>query len=128
MSVKCMRIPLGLLLTALAAGCGGRCVPPTPADPVAARAALRTALEAWRAGATADSLKERRPPVYVIDPEWRSGRRLVAYELQDDAPFGADLRCRVVLSFADDRGAAWSRPAVYAVGASPVLTISREED
>jgi hypothetical protein len=128
MFCKLIRSAAWLFLAALAAGCDARTSPPAPADPATARAALRAALDAWQKGATADSLKDRRPPVYVIDPEWRSGRRLLAYQVQDDAPFGADLRCRVVLSLADDGGRPIPRAAVYAVGTSPALTVAREED
>lgn len=127
MSMKRVRIPFFALLAALVVGCG-RTSPPAPADPAAARDALRSALEAWRKGEAPDSLKSHRPPVYVTDPEWRSGLRLAEYQVQDDAPWGADLRCRVVLSLADGQGRTWPKAAVYAVGTSPAVTVSREED
>jgi|SRR5450755_494107 len=115
------------VLAALAVGCG-RTTPPAPADPAAARDALHVALDAWQKGAAADSLKERRPPLYVTDHEWRSGWRLLGYQVQNDDPFGADLRCRVVLSLMDERGRSFSKTAIYAVGTSPALTVMREED
>jgi hypothetical protein len=128
MSVKRLRIGFGLLLAALAAGCGGRLSPPAHADPAQARDALRAALDAWKRGEAPDALKGRRPPVMVIDPEWRGGFRLADFQIQDDAPSGADLRCRVVLTLADGQGRAWPKAAVYDVGTSPAVTVSREED
>jgi hypothetical protein len=128
MSVKWLRLFPWAPLALIAAGCGGRAGPPAPADPAAARSALRTVLDAWKKGEAADSLKDRRPPMYVIDYEWRSGHRLLGYEVQDDGPFGGDLRCRVMLSLADEHGRSVSKSVVYAVGTNPAVTVTREED
>ena len=124
---KTLRAAACFVVAALAAGCGGRTSPPAPADATAARGALHAALDAWQQGEAADAMKSRRPAIYVNDPEWRAGRRLLAYEVRDDAPFGADLRCRVVLSLADDAGRPYAEAAVYAVGTSPAVTVAREE-
>jgi len=124
--------PLRPALVAVAAGlvilgCG-RQTPPQPADPARAREALKAALDAWQKGEPAEALHDRRPPVRVIDPEWRSGRRLVGYRLQDDQPLGGDLRCQLLLSLKDANGKAVQKKAVYSVGTSPALTVVREED
>ena len=128
MSVRWVSLSALCAAAALAGGCGGRITPPAPADPAAARNGLRAALDAWKRGEPPDALKGRQPPVYVNDPEWRSGLRLADYALLDDAPAGADLRCRVVLSLSDPSGRARPKAAVYDVGASPAVTVSREED
>jgi hypothetical protein len=128
MSVKCLQLLPWAPLVFAAAGCGGQAGPPAPVDPAAARSALRTALDAWRKGETADSLKERLPPIYMIDYEWRSGRRLLNYEVHDDDPFGGALRCRVTLSLAEEHGRSSSKSVVYAVGGDQALAVTREED
>ena len=128
MSVKCLRLLPWAPLAFAARGCGGQGGPPAPADPAAARAALHTVLDAWKKGDTADSLKDRRPPMYVNDYEWRSGRRLLSYEVQGDDLSGGDLRCRVTLALADENGRSASKAVVYTVGTSPAVAVTREEE
>ena len=113
-----------------AAGAHGGCRRVREAEPpaVAGRPRRRprrlcAALDAWQKGDAADALKERRPPVYVVDTDWRSGRRLLGYQLLGDDPRGSDLRCGVVLSLDDGRGRPVKQAAVYGVGTSPVLTV-----
>ena len=108
----------------------GCCQPamPQPADPDQARAALRVALDVWQKGGAAESLKDRQPALIVVDYEWRSGYRLVRYQLEKDEPLGADLRCHVKLSLQNNRGKSVQKTAIYSVGTSPALTVMREED
>lgn len=128
MSVKWLRLLPWAPLVLAAAGCGGQAGPPAPADPAAARTALHTVLDAWKKGETADSLKDHRPPMYVNDYEWRSGRRLLAYEVQGDDLSGGALRCQVTLALADENGRPASKAVVYTVGTSPAVAVTREED
>src|SRR6059058_3092357 len=101
--------------TMLLIGCGGASKP-QPADPEQARTALRVALDAWQQGGAAESLKDRRPALIVVDYEWRSGYRLVRYQLEKDEPLGADLRCHVKLSLQNNRGKSVQKTAIYSVG------------
>jgi len=110
---------------AVAAGCAR---PPAPADPVQAREALRAALDAWQKGEPAQSLQHGRPAVIVVDYEWRNGYRLAGYQVEGDEPFAAGLRCRVALALTDPHGRPVRKPAVYTVGTSPVVTVTREEE
>src|SRR5882762_1476053 len=108
--------------TMLLLGCGGASKP-QPADPEQARMALRVALDVWQKGGAAESLKDRRPALIVVDYEWRSGYRLVRYQVEKDEPLGADLRCHVKLSLQNNRGKSVQKTAVYSVGTSPALTV-----
>lgn len=122
------RIPAAALVAGLAllAGCGGR--PPAPADPGRAGAALRLALDAWKSGRPAESLRQGQPAVTVIDREWQGGLRLVDYQVRSEQPLGAELRCQVTLSLRDGRGKTVRKQAVYSVGTAPTVTVVREED
>jgi hypothetical protein len=117
----CVLLPAMLAV----AGCGGR--PPQPADPVQARAALELVLDTWKKGEQPETLKDRQPPVIAVDYDWRNGDRLLHYQVQNDEPFGADLRCQVVLSVQSKNGQAQKRKAVYSVGTAPALTVIRED-
>jgi hypothetical protein len=109
------------------AGCSGSSRP-KPADAAQAREALRLALKTWQNGVTPESLKEREPPIQVLDHEWRTGYRLVRYELGRDGQIGTNLRCQVQLALKNSKGKALNKKAVYSVGTSPVVTVTREED
>jgi len=117
-----------LVLAAVPLGCGGASAP-RPPDPVRARAALHAALDAWQRGESAEALRQRRPPIHVVDHEWRSGVQLVRYRASDaKQAAGGDLRCPVVLSLRGKNGKAFEKKAVFGVGTAPVLTVVREED
>jgi hypothetical protein len=122
--------PVGvvLLLTAALAAPGCGLGVPDPADPEQARAALRSALDAWKEGAAPDSLKGQRPAIHVSDQDWSGGMQLLGYEILADQPFGADLRCRVRLALQNGRGQAVRKIALYGVGTSPVLTVLRTDE
>jgi hypothetical protein len=109
------------------AGCSGPSRP-IPADSVQAREALRLALDSWQKGVVADSLKQGQPPIQVVDHQWRSGYQLVRYQLGSDGQLGTNLRCQVQLALKNPKGKVLNKKAIYSVGTSPVLTVSREED
>lgn len=115
----------GYVLVA-ALGCGGS--PPAPADRDQALGALRTTLDTWQCGSDAILLQAQKPPIQVVDHEWRSGYKLLRYQVEKDAAFGGDLRCQVKLSLKDARGRPVSKTAVYSVGTGSPLTVVREED
>jgi hypothetical protein len=109
------------------AGCGGS-AQGTPLDSAQAREALRLALESWQKGASPASLKERQPPIHVVDHQWRGGYQLVRYQLGTEGQIGASLRCQAQLSLKNAKGKSLHKKAVFSVGTSPVLTVHREED
>jgi hypothetical protein len=122
------RLSAGVML-ALAAlsGCGSGAA--QPADPDAARAALLSALDAWKKGEPPESLGSAQPPIQVSDWRWRSGAKLVRYEIaQRDRAVGADLRCPVELWIDAGRGKTSRELAEYNVSTHPALTVSRSGD
>jgi hypothetical protein len=115
-----------LALVALA-GCGSGA--PQPAQPDAARAALQSALEAWKRGDPPEALGKAEPPIQVSDWRWRSGAKLVRFEIAErDRAIGADLRCPVQLWIDLGRGKTTREMAEYNVGTQPTLTVARSGD
>jgi hypothetical protein len=121
-------LPAGVLLAlAVSSGCGPG--ERQPADPDAARAALRSALDAWKRGDLPESLGKTEPPVHVSDWRWRSGAKLVRYEIAERGrPIGADLRCPVQLWIDNGRGKATRELAEYNVSTHPALAVARSGD
>jgi hypothetical protein len=114
----------GLLLFA---GCGSS--PTKPADPNAARAALQAALDAWKRGDAPDALGKAQPPIHVADWRWRSGAKLVRYELaKGDRSLGAELRCPVELWIDSGQGKTTRERTEYNVSTDPALTVARSGD
>lgn len=104
-------------------GCGGTRA--TPADADQARAAVRTALEAWKA----DSLDKLAKVEGIVfnDHDCRAGRRLVEYKIEADDRFGNSVRCRAVLSLRDRDGKTLEKRIAYLVDTSPTIVIVRED-
>jgi hypothetical protein len=75
---------LSLITLAALAGCGGGSAP-LPST-VEARQALRTSLDAWKAGRAASSLVKEKPGIEVVDFEWKAGKVLSDYSLGQEAP------------------------------------------
>jgi hypothetical protein len=118
----------GTLLAAavvlLAAGCGG----PTMADPEEARSVLTAALDAWKEGRPADSVRAAGGPVVVADRAWAAGRKLTRYELTGpDGPAGFDRRFPAKIWLADAGGKEAPETVVYVVGVRPRAVVVREE-
>ena len=115
-----------LLLAALLlcpAGCGGGGVPATEA---AARGALTTALDAWKAGRKAEDMRQESPEVVVGDADWKLGRRLVGYQIGTGLFDGKNLRVPVTLTLAQPPRGNRQLVVNYIVGTQPVVTIFRD--
>lgn len=131
MRTKLLRPGLGVLATALLAIAPSGCGPGAahPADQEAAREALRTALDAWKKGDPPDSLAQARPPIRVSDWRWRSGVKLVRYQIDErDQAIGAERRCPVHLWIDNGAGKAIQETTAYSVATHPALTVSRLGD
>ena len=91
-----MRFSL-LLALLFALGCAGGPVA-APVDASKARAALATALDAWKAGTPIGDLAKAAPPIVAQDFDWMAGVKLTDYALDGDGkPEDANLRVRVKL-------------------------------
>lgn len=91
--------------------------------PEEARAALKTTLNAWKAGKPIDSLGSANPPIVAQDVDWMQGKKLTAFEVVGDGtPQDANLRCEVKLTL---EGAKSDKKVFYIVGTSPRLTVFR---
>lgn len=115
------------LLAALAAiACGCSTGAPHAVDEEAARAALRTTLDAWKEGKTPDSLQSASPAIVAQDMEWASGAKLIDYSVVGDKAADANLDARVKLTTVSARGKKIQREAKYLVTTSPAVTVFRD--
>lgn len=87
-----------LILLATLAGCGGGSAPLPSVE--AAKQALQSSLDAWKAGRPASSLTEGKPRIEAVDFEWKSGKVLESYTLgaqaseQGTQTFAASLKLK----------------------------------
>lgn len=115
-----------VLLSSLT-GCGGGAS--SSSDPDSARAALETALAAWKGGETPESLLNQSPAMHVADYRWEAGYKLTAYTISEStATSGFDRRYPVELRLTNPKGKATKERAVYNVATSPSLTVVRDPE
>ncbi len=115
-----------LIFPLLLAGCGGGHSMPKAADPATAVATLKTTLDKWKAGATADSLRQEKPAIHAVDEDWEAGSKLVAYELQPTKPTtGISARILAVLDIQTAAGVE-RKTVQYLVETDPGLSVVRE--
>ena len=89
-----------------------------------AEAALDRALDAWVRGEPPDRLEG----IWVDDPDWRAGRRLVGFLVsRSGAVEGAkgEVRCRVALTLQDRSGRRVDREVEYRVRIAEPVSIER---
>jgi len=73
-------------------------------------------------------MRQRKPQVVVIDPDWERGQRLVSFKMAEDKEFrGLNLRCRVDLTLEDGKGQRREKKVAYSVHTQPLPNITREE-
>jgi hypothetical protein len=106
-------------------GCGrGNVAPPGASDPAAAKQALTQALDAWKTGAKPDSIAG----TIVSDEEWAGGAQLLSYELQGEGKtHGNSIRQKATLEVRGPDGKGLRKTALYQIGTSPKVTISRSD-
>ena len=117
------------LLTASLAmlGCSSRTRTARPVNEHAAREALATVLEAWKAGVASQELQIRSPKIVVQDMSWLGGAKLKEFEILDGAKrIDANLHCPVRLHLSTPEGKESQQEVVYVVGTDPVITVFRE--
>lgn len=108
------------------AGCSNASQPVVPEK---AREALRTALDAWKAGEKIESLSVGTPEIVAQDFDWMQGKKLVSYKIEGDGlPQDANLRVDVELELAENAGSPSKKRVSYIVGTAPKLTVFRSFD
>ncbi len=106
-------------------GCNARA---RQADADRARAALRTALDAWKRGDNLDALQQLDPPIYFNDHDVRAGSRLLDFKINsEDDYFGNSLRCAVELSLKDAAGKTRQKTIKYLIDTGKATVIARED-
>lgn len=117
---------LALCLFFGTAGCTGQ-KHAAPVKPELARESLRTVLDSWKRGDDLASLRQASPSITVQDLDWKSGYKLLDYEIVGDGKYDdANLLCPVKLKMQDPKGNAVTREVTYMVGTDPVITVFRE--
>lgn len=115
-----------LLAACLAlAGCGY--TPPPQTDAARGREALKTVLDAWKRGGTAEELKTS-SSVVARDPDWAAGAKLTSYEIdQTDGRAGYDLVLTAKLSLVAPDGRAREKKVDYTVAVASQTVVLRNE-
>lgn len=93
-----------------------------------ARAAVQTALSAWKKGDRADSLRSLSPPIEFAEDNWKIGLRLLDYQVTSVESSPEQIaRCAVTLSIKDKRGKVSEREVVYMIAnKSGKMVIARD--
>jgi hypothetical protein len=97
-----------------------------PVDPDQASVVLQSALDAWKQGESFGALEKRNPPIYFNEPEWKAGKKLVAFEVGKVDLLGRQGRCSVKLSLRDKDGNETERKTSYLIDTTPRVVITRE--
>jgi hypothetical protein len=107
-------------------GCGGSL--PAAADAKVGEEALRAALEGWKNGESAQTMQQRRPPIWFNDSGIKAGVKLLRYELISPVePYGRQLRCTVSLVMQDPKGSnSYEKRIGYQIETNPHIVIARE--
>jgi hypothetical protein len=116
--------PLIVLVLCLLPACDRRLDP--PADTTEADKALRTALEAWKAGKSQRDLEKERPPIIMNEDDWRVGKRLLGFQLLDGSLSGRQVRWRVRITLQDKDNKPVEREATYIIDTTPRIVIVRD--
>jgi hypothetical protein len=120
-----------LLAVAALSGCGSASNAHQPAASTA-RAALDSALSAWKNDEGADTLASKSPSVQAVDSHWRAGQRLASYEVVKEEPGEGDQRFTVLLTEDDPKNKSKapvsSKEVTYVVIGHDPIWVYRDED
>ena len=122
-------LPVGLLALSLSGcGSGGSSVSSYQPTGTSAKAALATALDAWKSGREKPgAIESSKPVVQVQDQVWDSGRKLKEYQIGDETSVvGEPTRFKVKLTF--DGGDPAHEDAEYVVFGKDPLHVFRDKD
>ena len=88
--------------------------------------ALRTALEAWKSGKPPEELRSANPSIVMNEDDWRTGKRLLGYKVEEVALSGRQIRATVQIKLEDRDGKTRDQKAVYIIDTTPRLVIVRD--
>jgi hypothetical protein len=98
-----------------------------PADIDQAGPALRTALEAWKGGKSQQELADQAPSILMNEDDWRVGKRLVHYEMEERGSLsGRQVVWKVQMRLQDRGGKTEDYKATYVIDTTPRLVIVRD--
>lgn len=90
-----------------------------------ARAALESALSAWKSGGKPGALASADPPILVVDSDWTNGRTLDEFRIISEEPSESDRRFNVALRL---KGQAKETETRYIILGGQPLSVFREAD
>jgi hypothetical protein len=88
--------------------------------------AMKTALEAWQAGKTQTDLEKGQPSIIMNDDDWRTGKKLLDFKMEEGALSGRQVRCKVWIKLQDKNDKTEERNAVYIIDTKPRIVIVRD--
>jgi hypothetical protein len=112
------------LLVLLLSGCNRGLGPEANRDD--ADKALRTALDAWKSGKPQDDLDKENPSIIMNEDDWRVGKRLLDFTMEESSLSGRQVRCRVRLKLQEKNDRPTERNAVYIIDTTPRIVIVRD--
>ena|SRR5579871_864100 len=117
------RLSLTALCLVVLVGCGSQ----TPADIEQAGPALRSALDAWKAGWSQKDLENQNPSILMNEDDWREGRTLVDFQMEPNGVMhGRQVVWWAMIKTKDKKGKIEERRAKYVVDTTPRLVIVRD--
>lgn len=118
------RLFFAALYLCVYSGCGSST---KPADLDQAGPALRTALEAWKGGSPQKELESQEPPILMNEDDWREGKRLVDYKMEEaGSMYGRQVVWWVQIKLKDQNGKTEDRRAKYVIDTTPRFVIVRD--
>src|SRR5579864_1711562 len=87
---------------------------------------LQTALEAWKSGKTQADLEKGNPSIIMNEDDWRTGKRLVDFKMEESTLSGRQVRCRVHIRLQDPTNKIVEQDAVYIIDTTPRIVIVRD--
>lgn len=121
--IRCIAL-IGFLAVA---GCGSGPGPQSAEELASAQSAVKTSLDAWKAGHAAAKWEKESASVKFVDEEWRHGAVLLDYKLEKaEGLRGENTRCWTVLTIRDRKGRRSEKEAVYSVKPGAPILVTRD--
>jgi hypothetical protein len=95
-------------------------------SPAEADKALQTALEAWRGGKSQADLEKGQPSIIMNEDGWRTGKRLLDFQMEKGSLSGRQVRCRVHIKVQDKDEKPTEKDATYIIDTIPRIVIVRD--